>query len=294
MKRSIGTSARLCATLAATAATVALGAPPALGASAPAALTGPVSALGSTTATLGGSVNPNGTATTYVFQYGPSATDYTQQTTSQSAGSGTSDTPVSASLTALSPGTTYHYRLVATSSAGTTNRAATGSSRPRLRPPAVTAAASNHRHELGDAQRHRRSERPGDELLLRVRDERELRLGHEHELGRLGHRLGGRFGRPQRASGRADLSLPRRRGERRRHDRRQRHELHAQQQADRDDLGRDVGELDRRPPQRQRQPQRSRRRPGTSSTGPARRATARRRRRRRWPPAAARSPSPPA
>jgi hypothetical protein len=68
------------------------------------------------TATLGGTVNPNGTATTFYFQYG---TAYGLQTTAVSAGSGTANVAASAAVSGLSPSTTYHYRLVAVSTAGT-------------------------------------------------------------------------------------------------------------------------------------------------------------------------------
>jgi hypothetical protein len=68
-------------------------------------------------ATLVGSVNPQGKATTYSFQYGPT-TSYGLQSTPASAGSGSSSVNVHASLSNLQSGTTYHYRLVATSSDG--------------------------------------------------------------------------------------------------------------------------------------------------------------------------------
>jgi hypothetical protein len=69
-------------------------------------------------ATLNGTVNPNGGATSYSFQYGKT-TAYGSTTPSSSVGSGNSGRAVSASLSGLTPGTTYHYRVVATSSAGT-------------------------------------------------------------------------------------------------------------------------------------------------------------------------------
>ena len=69
-------------------------------------------------ATLAGGIYPNGLATTYVVQYG-TTTSYGQSTTSTSIGSGTAPVSVSVSLTGLSPSTTYHYRLVATNSDGT-------------------------------------------------------------------------------------------------------------------------------------------------------------------------------
>jgi len=67
--------------------------------------------------TLNGTVNPNGASATYYFQYG-TTTSYGSTTSSTSAGSGSSSVSASASLTGLSSSTTYHFRLVATNSAG--------------------------------------------------------------------------------------------------------------------------------------------------------------------------------
>ena len=91
-------------------------------AAAPSATTGPVTSVGPTTATISGTVNPNGTSTTARFEYGTSTT-YGSQTQSASVGSGTSGVTVSASLSGLKPGTTYHYRVVATNSSGSVNGA---------------------------------------------------------------------------------------------------------------------------------------------------------------------------
>jgi hypothetical protein len=109
-------------------------------ATAPTATTGPVTSTAPTTATVSGSVNPQGTATTWYVEYGTSTT-YGAKTSSVSAGAGTSATPVSASLTALKPGTTYHYRFVATSTAGT-GRGADGILTTSSLPAAVTGSAS--------------------------------------------------------------------------------------------------------------------------------------------------------
>jgi len=101
-------------------AAVAIGCALCLGAAAataPTAFTGPVSAVGATGATVSGTVNPEGTATTWSFEYG-TTNAYGSQTQAESAGSGTTDTAVSANVSGLTPGTTYHYRLEATSSAG--------------------------------------------------------------------------------------------------------------------------------------------------------------------------------
>jgi hypothetical protein len=62
-------------------------------------------------------VNPNGASTTYYFEYGMT-TSYGSKTSSLSAGSGTSATNVSATLTGLTGSALYHYRIVATNSGG--------------------------------------------------------------------------------------------------------------------------------------------------------------------------------
>jgi hypothetical protein len=89
-------------------------------AAAPTASTGPTTATGATTATVTGSIIPGGQATTWQVEYGTS-TAYGKTTSPLSVGSGTGATPVSANLTALGDGTTYHYRVVATNSAGTSH-----------------------------------------------------------------------------------------------------------------------------------------------------------------------------
>jgi hypothetical protein len=88
---------------------------------APNAASGTVSAILPTSVLLSGSVNAEGTATTWHYQYGL-ATDpsYGSITASVSAGSATGTVDVSRPLTSLTPATSYHARIVATSSAGTT------------------------------------------------------------------------------------------------------------------------------------------------------------------------------
>ena len=113
----------------------------AVAASAPAVTTGPVTAIGPTTATVTGTVNPNGAATQWHVDYG-TTTGYGSSTPSVSVGSGASATAVSADLTGLKAGTTYHYRVVATNSGGTTN-GADGLLTTSAAPQAVTGAASS-------------------------------------------------------------------------------------------------------------------------------------------------------
>ena len=78
-------------------------------------------AVTANSAQLQGGVYPNGADTTYWWEYG-TTTAYGQQTPGTPAndiGSGTAPAPVTDSLSGLSPGQTYHYRLVAQNSFGT-------------------------------------------------------------------------------------------------------------------------------------------------------------------------------
>ena len=79
----------------------------------------PATFVGSTGATLNGSVDPNGSSTSFYFEYGTSGS-YGTVTSTQSAGSGTSATPVNTTISSLAAGTTYHYRLDAVNGNGTT------------------------------------------------------------------------------------------------------------------------------------------------------------------------------
>jgi hypothetical protein len=91
----------------------------ALAASKPTVTTGKATNISQTGATLNGSVNPNGAATTYLFQFGTTRI-YESRTGTLSAGKGTRAKHVSVVLTALAPATTYHYRLVARNRRGIT------------------------------------------------------------------------------------------------------------------------------------------------------------------------------
>lgn len=89
---------------------------------APIASTSAAASLTETSETLNGLVNPNGSDTTVHFEYGLTNA-YGQSTAPQDAGSGGANVSVSAEVDALTPNTTYHYRVVATSSQGTVNGA---------------------------------------------------------------------------------------------------------------------------------------------------------------------------
>lgn len=90
----------------------------------PAATTEAATSVAETSATLNGTVNPQAGAATYYFEYGTTTSYGTKIPASpKSAGSGTSAVSVSESATGLLAGTLYHYRIVATNSAGTTKGA---------------------------------------------------------------------------------------------------------------------------------------------------------------------------
>ncbi|NBR68711.1 MAG: hypothetical protein EBT69_00760, partial [Verrucomicrobia bacterium] len=72
-----------------------------------------------TTATLSASVTPNGAATMVNFEYGLSSA-YGTSTPGQSVGNGNVSTNVSANLTGLNAGATYHARVMASNSVGIT------------------------------------------------------------------------------------------------------------------------------------------------------------------------------
>jgi hypothetical protein len=81
------------------------------------ATTGPATGIGPDSATLIGTVTEIGVPTSYHFQYGPT-TAYGSETPAVDLGSEITVLPVAAGLAGLSPGTIYHFRLVATNKAG--------------------------------------------------------------------------------------------------------------------------------------------------------------------------------
>jgi plastocyanin len=116
---------------------------------APVAITDPATAVGETGATLAGTVDPEGKATTYSFNYGTSAS-YGSQTSEQSAGEGSTDEPVSIPVSSLAPGTVYHFQLLAKNSAGTTLGA--DETFTTTSPPGAPAAVTGLATALGESQ----------------------------------------------------------------------------------------------------------------------------------------------
>jgi uncharacterized repeat protein (TIGR01451 family) len=83
----------------------------------PVAVTQPATGVTPGGATVNGSVNPQGAATTWYFQYGLT-TSYGSYTPTNTLPAGTSAVALSAALSGLFSGTPYHYQLVASNGAG--------------------------------------------------------------------------------------------------------------------------------------------------------------------------------
>jgi CSLREA domain-containing protein len=86
----------------------------------PVAATSAAQGVTATGATLAGSLTPNFRTTTYHFEFGLT-TNHGATTPNQSAAAGLSAVDVTAAVAGLTPSTTYHYRLVATSDEGSSS-----------------------------------------------------------------------------------------------------------------------------------------------------------------------------
>jgi hypothetical protein len=86
----------------------------------PTVVTNPATNVASTSATLNGSVNANGGSTTVTFDYGLTTAYGSSIAATPSPVTGNTPTSVSANLTGLTNGATYHYRCVGVNAAGTT------------------------------------------------------------------------------------------------------------------------------------------------------------------------------
>ncbi|MFZ1154605.1 MAG: hypothetical protein WAN93_06845, partial [Solirubrobacteraceae bacterium] len=81
--------------------------------------TGAPEAVGYDDATLNGTINPRGAEIDYYFEYGTTEA-YGQRTVESSAGSGMTSAKEIQILSRITEDTTYHFRIVATNSYGTT------------------------------------------------------------------------------------------------------------------------------------------------------------------------------
>ncbi len=83
------------------------------------AITGDITDNASGSATLNGTVNPNGSSAIVTFEYGLTVTYGTEVAADQSPLSGTTSVAVSKSISGLVANTPYHYRIKAVNAAGT-------------------------------------------------------------------------------------------------------------------------------------------------------------------------------
>ncbi|MCP5048005.1 MAG: hypothetical protein GY940_12585, partial [bacterium] len=108
----------------------------------PTAVTGAATSVGTTTATLNGTVNANGVNTAVTFEYGTTTSYGSTITADQSPLTGSSDTAVTVNLIGLTPNTTYHYRVVAQNEHGTAEGSDMTFTTDPVLPTAVTQPAS--------------------------------------------------------------------------------------------------------------------------------------------------------
>ncbi len=108
----------------------------------PSAISSAATSITQTGATLNGTVNDNGAATTVTFEYGLS-TSYGSSASGGTVAAGAGSTAVSANISGLACGNSYHFRVNGANSGGTTNGADQTFSTaacPDTTPPAVTGA----------------------------------------------------------------------------------------------------------------------------------------------------------
>lgn len=141
----------------------------------PVVRSGPVRDVTASSATATGTVDPKGRSTSWWIEYGTS-TSYGSRTSSRSAGSGFGDRSVSASLSRLVAGTTYHYRVVAMNDVGRTDGTDVA-----FTTPGVTLAPASNEVVYGRSVRLSGSvptRQPGEQVTL-----------YAQRLGELSYRL---------------------------------------------------------------------------------------------------------
>lgn len=120
-------------------------APSALAATSPTVAPSATTSISETGATLHGTVNPNGLATTYQFDWGlTDALGKVSPAVAASAGAGTTAVAETTKLASLSPDTTYYFTLVATNGDGSsTTPVETFKTTGNPAPGPTTGAAAN-------------------------------------------------------------------------------------------------------------------------------------------------------
>jgi len=114
-----------------------------LGTLPPTVVTMPATGVTSNSATLNGTVNANIMSTTVTFEYGLTTAYGSTVPGVPATVTGNTVTPVSANLTGLLPGNTYHYRVRGVNSNGTTNGLDMTFTTPSALPAVTTTAATN-------------------------------------------------------------------------------------------------------------------------------------------------------
>jgi CSLREA domain-containing protein len=185
---------------------------------APAALSlGAVTSITAHTATLAGSVNPNLRDAIYHFEYGTTAA-YGTSTPASDAGAGNTPIGITAGLTGLAPGTTYHYRLVATNPDGTSStRDATFTTTPLgalPSPPVLTSVSQSSKRWIESNAKPRISRRAklpiGTTFAFTLNETARVSFLFTQRVS--GRRVAGRCVRPTRRNGhrpRCGLSVTR-------------------------------------------------------------------------------------
>jgi hypothetical protein len=111
-------------------------------ASTPAVVTGAATAISNSGAVVHATVDPEGSSTSYTFQYGPTIA-YGATSSTGAAGHGTAARAVTRKLAGLTPGTLYHYRIDAANGLGSTvGRDRTFQTTGHPLPGAITGVAS--------------------------------------------------------------------------------------------------------------------------------------------------------
>lgn len=104
--------------------------------------TEPATPVGTTTATMRGTINPNSVSTAYKFEYGLTTAYGSTSNPTPSSGSGSTVVTLTRALTGLQPNTTYNYRMVGTNAGGPYYGANMTFTTNPVAPAVITVAAS--------------------------------------------------------------------------------------------------------------------------------------------------------